>query len=470
MELLERARDLLSTGPLCDPCLGRPFADRSFGLTNAERGNALRVAVAMADDADYEPLASADCWVCEGECAHHDEWADRAVEALSGYEFATYQVGTRAPPLVEENDRLLREDAGLDPEVGEQFKKAFNREVGKRLGARTETEVDLQRPDVLAICHVERDHVEAQVNPAFVYGRYRKLERDIPQTEWPCRECGGSGEQLGDGGAVDCEHCGGTGYMYPTSVEQAVAPHVRAAMDGDSATFHGAGREDVDARMLGTGRPFVVEVERPRVRRPDVATIADRVAEESEGVAVDGLRLATYDTVERVKELPASKTYRMSARLDDPVTSGRLREALAGLHGATIEQRTPARVDHRRADRTRTRQVHGIDGRLVAPPDAEDPLDPWLDGTDLDPASGPGGGEREGRTDGPAEGAHVLVEVHGEGGLYVKELLHGDESRTEPSLAGLLGTGVTVTALDVLAVTGEDEPFEDPDYFLHEVA
>jgi len=465
METLERARDLLSTGPLCDPCLGRPFADRSFGLTNGERGNALRVAVAMADDTDYEPPASGECWVCEGACADHDEWADRAVDALSDYEFATYQVGTRVPPIVEENDRLLREDAGLDPEAGEQFKKAFNREVGKRLGARTDTEVDLQRPDVLVICHVERDHVETQVNPAFVYGRYRKLERDIPQTEWPCRECGGTGDQLGDEGAVDCEHCGGTGYMYPTSVEQAVAPHVRAAMDGDAATFHGAGREDVDARMLGTGRPFVVEVERPRVRRPDVAAIADDIAAGSEGVAVDGLRLATYDTVERVKELPANKTYRMSTRLDHPVDADRLREALAALHGATIEQRTPNRVDHRRADRTRTRQVYGIDGRLVAPSESEDPLDPWLDGTDLDPASGPVA-PGDGDTDGPAEGTHVLVEVHGEGGLYVKELLHGDEGRTEPSLAGRLGVGVEVTALDVLAVEGEDEPFEDPAFFL----
>ena len=48
--VLEPARDLLATGPLCDHCVGRPVADRSFGLTNGERGKALRVAVALADD------------------------------------------------------------------------------------------------------------------------------------------------------------------------------------------------------------------------------------------------------------------------------------------------------------------------------------------------------------------------------------------------------------------------------------
>jgi tRNA pseudouridine synthase 10 len=51
------------------------------------------------------------------------------------------------------------------------------------------------------------------------------------------------------------------------------------------------------------------------------------------------------------------------------------------------------------------------------------------------------------------------VDVHGEGGLYVKELVSGDDGRTEPSLAGLLGVEATVTALDVLTVEGEDEPF-----------
>jgi tRNA pseudouridine synthase 10 len=57
---------------------------------------------------------------------------------------------------------------------------------------------------------------------------------------------------------------------------------------------------------------------------------------------------------------------------------------------------------------------------------------------------------------------HATLEVDGEGGLYVKELVSSDEGRTEPSLAGLLGVDATVTVLDVLEVTGEDEPFDNP--------
>ncbi|MFB6146469.1 MAG: tRNA pseudouridine(54/55) synthase Pus10 [Halobacteriaceae archaeon] len=425
--MLEAAERALATGTVCDGCLGRLFADRSHGLTNEERGQALRVTLAMQADEPVDPPAVADCWVCEGRCDEYDRWAEQAVTALNGLAFETYQVGTRVPPIVEENDHLLREEAGVDPDAGEPFKTAFNREVGKRVGRRTGREVDLDRPDVLVLLVPERETVEVQVNPAFVSGRYRKLQRDVPQTEWPCSACGGSGQTIADGDPVDCPECDGTGYRYQTSVEQEIAPVVRDAMDGREATFHGAGREDVDALMLGTGRPFVVEVTEPVRRFPDVEEIAATIEAGSEVVEVEGLRLATYDAVERVKELPASKRYRVAVEFDDPVDADALAAAVEALEGVTVQQRTPERVAHRRADTVRERTVYEA---AVA----------------------------------EAEGRRAEIEVRGEGGLYVKELVHGDGGRTDPNLAAELGVGATVTALDVVAVEGEDESFEDPDY------
>ncbi|WP_121820573.1 tRNA pseudouridine(54/55) synthase Pus10 [Halostella salina] len=429
MSVIEDARAVADAGPVCDACLGRPFADRSFGLTNAERGKGLRVAAALADDEDYDAPDPADCWVCEGYAGQFDEWAERVAEAVDGVEFGTYQVGTRVPPLVEENERLLREEAGLPEDAGESFKSEFNREVGKRVGRLTDTEVDFDRPDVLALLNLEREgDVEVQVNPAFVYGRYRKLQRDIPQTEWPCRECGGSGKQLGDDGEEPCDYCGGSGYLYDESVEELVAPHVREAMEGEEAVFHGAGREDVDARMLESGRPFVVEVKAPGRRSPDTDDLQARINEAADGKAeVRHLALATHEMVERVKELDASKTYRMDVAFGDAVAPDALAEAVADLDGATVEQFTPERVDHRRASVTRTREVYDIEAELD-------------------------------------DGTHATLELHGEGGLYVKELVSGDGGRTEPSLADLLGVDAEVTALDVLDVRGEDEPFDDPEY------
>jgi tRNA pseudouridine synthase 10 len=434
--VLEYVAALLETGPLCDHCLGRPFADRSFGLTNGERGRALRTTHALEADADFEPfdVEASVCWVCENQCSRFEEWTDRAKERLADVEFATYQVGTRTPPLIEENERLLREEAGLDADAGEPFNREMNREVGRRIGQRTDREVDLERPDVTVLLELAEDRAEIQVNPAFVYGRYRKLERDIPQTEWPCRTCGGSGTQIEGDSTEDCADCGGAGYRYPTSVEEEVAPPIVAAMNGTEGVFHGAGREDVDARMTGTGRPFVVEVKRPQRRRPDVADLEATIDERAEGrVEVEGLRLATHEMVERVKELDAAKTYRAEVRFADPVSADALADAIDELEGTTLDQYTPERVDHRRAGKTRERTVYSIEGDL----DGED-----------------------------ATATEATIECHCEGGLYVKELVSGDEGRTTPSLAGLLGVEATVTALDVAAVEGEEESFEDEEYFL----
>jgi tRNA pseudouridine synthase 10 len=441
MTVLDIARRAIETGPLCDPCLGRVFADRSFGLTNAERGRSLRVAVALADDTDVGDLEpDGECWVCEGECDRYEEWAERAAKALGRYEFATYQTGTKVPPLLEENDHLLREDVGLDEDAGELLKTELNREVGKRVGRLTDSEVDFERPDVLVVLDLATDEIDVQVNSAFVYGRYRKLQRDIPQTKWPCNDCGGTGLHRG----ATCEGCGGSGFRYDESVEQLTAPVVLEAMDGAEAVFHGAGREDVDALMLGSGRPFVIEVKEPKVRDVDPEALEAEINEFADGkVEVEGLRLATHEMVERVKELDASKTYRMDVTFGERVTEAALTDALAELAGATIHQETPQRVSHRRADITRTRDVYEIDGELTS-----------------DDAAGR---ERD-DGDGPDEADRATIEVHGEGGLYVKELVSGDDGRTEPSLAGLLGVGAEVTALDVVDVEGEDEPFADPDY------
>ena len=439
LDPLAVGRTALATGPLCDHCLGRLFADRSFGLDNGQRGESVRTAVALADDEPYEP--SEGCWVCEGLFERVESFAERAVAAVTDHEYATYQVGSRVPGLVTENDRLLREDVGLQPDAGEPAGKELNREVGKAVGRRTGTDVDLGRPDVqfLVDCTVDEPEpgapdgspaplgrVEATVNSAFVYGRYRKLERGVPQTEWPCSDCSGTG-RTADG---TCAVCDGSGYRYPNSVEQLTAPVVERVMDGVDASFHGAGREDVDARMLGTGRPFVIEVAEPRRRQVDTDRLSADIDAFAEGaVEVDGLRLCSYEMVERVKELDASKQYRAEVAFDAPVAAEELTEAVERLSGTTIEQETPQRVDHRRASLTRTRDAYEVTGEVD--------------------------GEQS-----------ATVEIHGEGGLYVKELVSGDDGRTQPSLAGCLGVGAEVTALDVVAVEGESESFEDEAYFL----
>ncbi|RLE31261.1 tRNA pseudouridine(54/55) synthase Pus10 [Candidatus Acetothermia bacterium] len=411
MEPLELARRLITSGPICDHCLGTRFAGLGHGLSAAARGRLLRAAL---EGGRVEPSS---CWVCGGLFERVPEWSARAVELARPYEHRTFLFGVHESPRLSATQEFL--DRRFPSPWAEPVRRELNRELGRhyeRLLGR-EVEVDFRQPELRFTVDLETGEIELHVASAYFYGRYRKLVRGIPQTHWPCRACRGRG----------CEKCGFTGKQYPTSVEELILPAFLEACGGEGGHLHGAGREDVDARMLGRGRPFVVEVEAPRRRTVDLLAIADRVNREAGGkVEVLDLRPATAELVERVKDLKARKRYRARVAFDRPVTQEELERALAGLVGE-IAQRTPARVAHRRADLVRHRRVHEATGQLLSPQEAE-------------------------------------LEILCDGGLYVKELVSGDQGRTQPSLAGLLGAPARVTELDVLEVLDElaTEDTENP--------
>uniref|UniRef100_A0A803MX37 tRNA pseudouridine(55) synthase n=1 Tax=Chenopodium quinoa TaxID=63459 RepID=A0A803MX37_CHEQI len=53
--------------------------------------------------------------------------------------------------------------------------------------------------------------------------------------------------------------------MGEASVEEIVGNSILPLCRGDNYKFHAAGREDIDVRMLGSGRPFLLEIQNPRM-------------------------------------------------------------------------------------------------------------------------------------------------------------------------------------------------------------
>ena len=156
------------------------------------------------------------------------------------------------PTKVEEREDEFK--AAVNVGYGESMKHEFGRLLGKALAKRTGKEADYLKPDLVVVFNPFLEKVRLQVNPLFVAGRYRKLVRTIPQSKWFCSNCRGRG----------CEKCGGTGKLYPESVEELSSKPLLEATLGEEAFLHASGREDIDARMLGSGRPFVIEVSKPK--------------------------------------------------------------------------------------------------------------------------------------------------------------------------------------------------------------
>jgi len=193
------------------------------------------------------------CMICSGLLWKIDEIADEIAEKLKDYEFQTFSVGSRVYGSLKALENYLDEIIGLN---GKSLKIQFNRELSRKLAEKLKAEPVYRDPDVVVIYDLENPSFEIQIRPLYIYGRYKKRVRGISQTRWLCTKCEGKG----------CEVCNWTGKKYPTSVEELIGNAMLEIFKGTNAILHGSGREDVDARMLGNGRPFIMEIQNPKRR------------------------------------------------------------------------------------------------------------------------------------------------------------------------------------------------------------
>jgi tRNA pseudouridine synthase 10 len=438
--ILETIQSLLKEFTLCPNCLGRQFGTLLSGTSNRLRGEALLLTLGMNIHQsyiehktvingienllkiDYEPLNSLvqkieelktlnilkeNCYICNNLFADLEPIANTIHAHSQRYEFTTFLVGCNTPPSITEKEEFLRSKFSL--QFGETLKSEFNREMGKLVLMKLENkQVEFNKPEILFVVDLYSKAVTVNSNPLFIEGSYRKLVRGIPQAIWLCNECQNKG----------CSKCNYTGRNYPDSVEEYITPYIQQAAKGSDVKIHCSGREDVDALMLGTGRPFVVEVREPKIRTLNLVNLEILIntsANRRLDVTLKGTSSRLVLRSLKGESTKMAKRYRMRIQLSESCpenwNENKIKKGLVG----EIDQDTPNRVKHRRADLLRKRHVYDVS---------------FIPLSDLE-------GE---------------IEIYCEGGLYVKELMHGDEGRTKPSLSEILSRSVKVLYLDVLEV------------------
>lgn len=227
------------------------------------------------------------------------------------------------------------------------------------------------------------------------------------------------------------------------SVEDAVLQGIKKVLQPEKATFCAGGREDVDVRMLGGGRPFFVEVTNPKITSDCVTPEMVRDMLSGEGghgaaVSVVGLRQVSRNFIAHMKTVEASKRkhYRcvvwcsaaltraeIERRLHIPSEEekgkGNQKEGGGGdddEKGLILHQRTPLRVLHRRTQAVRKRSIYDMKVISMVSP-------------------------------------HFFVlELTAQAGTYIKEFVHGDCGRTVPSLSSIFECDADILQLDVVKV------------------
>jgi len=395
---VDKAEGLAKLG-LCDRCLGRMFGKEGTGMTNELRGTMLRGAL-CSQGRNTPPLES--CPLCGNMFDLLPRFAEAVSDAIRAVESDNFLVGSKVDPAITAKEKEIVESFGL--EKSEQIKTELNREIGKLSIPLIDREVEFTNPQVVACVDTRFADVELDVKPIFIAGRYNKLSREIPQTIWPCRMCKGKG----------CPRCNGTGKMYQISVQEIIGDIALVMSGGHEHFFHGMGREDIDALMLGDGRPFVLEISSPKIREIDLKILAEE-ANRSDLAQFRDLHLVNREAVQRYKGADPDKIYRARVKSEGKVNKEKLNGVALAFKDVRIDQRTPTRVEHRRADLVRNRGIRWVEA---------EPVDDYV----------------------------FDLTLETESGTYIKEFVSGDGGRSKPNFSEYLGVPCVVLELDVLAI------------------
>ncbi|XP_075993042.1 tRNA pseudouridine synthase Pus10 [Genypterus blacodes] len=231
----------------------------------------------------------------------------------------------------------------------------------------------------------------------FAAGRYNKFSRSLPQTPW----------------VIDGER------RMESSVEELIAAPVLSAFRAKAFNFSSSGREDVDVRTLGNGRPFAMELLNPhrcRLSREEMKQMQETINNSSDKIRVRDLQIVSREAMSRMKEGEEEKTKSYTALI---WTQSEIQEEdiafIDQIKDLSVDQKTPLRVLHRRALAVRQRVIHRMNARY---------LDPH----------------------------HFYLGLKTQAGTYIKEFVHGDFGRTKPNLCELLKTETDILELDVESV------------------
>ncbi len=353
----------------------------------------------ICNDANGSSFENGKCYICSDSALKTDQMIEKAKELLKKEGSKSFSISTKIP-----KDWLVQEERVWDISLGksESIKNRLNKKISSSLPG--EYVVD---GDVRIVFDFAADTVTLQRSDMFIFGRYRKTVPGLSQSRWKCSKCDGKG----------CKACNEKGKMYE-SVEERIGEPLKAAALAEDYVLHASGREDVDATN-SAGRIFVMMLKSPKNRRIDLKMAEKKIGESAE-VSVHGLRLVKRGFVELVSESHFDKAYTAEVEFGREIGEDDA-EKISEIEGTMIAQKTPKRVAHRRADLVRHRKIKKIRVEKI-------------------------------------DGKKAVLFIKAEAGTYIKELISGDDGRTEPNISKITGTSAKCTSLDVSEI---DDGFID---------
>ena len=245
-EIILQSKSILSECDLCDNCLGRFFVS-STNLSSGRRlGNKIRNSINFR--------IATKCYICKNLFSNIDLYVKMMQNVSTEYEFSTFTVGAILKQSIIERDDKLRSRFHLRGVDG--IKTDVTKELGKKFIRKTKKRIDHLLPDVTFTINFKTEQCNVKTKPVFLYGRYVRDKRGLPQKEESCRDCMGKG----------CIFCNNHGIVSFDSVEGKISKFLYEKFETDQVKFTWIGGEDKTSLVMGDGRPFFAKLLSPKKR------------------------------------------------------------------------------------------------------------------------------------------------------------------------------------------------------------
>ena len=250
-KIILQSKSILKEYDLCDNCLGRFFISSAHLSSERMLGNKIRKLI--------NSRAVTKCYICKNLFSNAVLYVKMMQNASMRYEFSTFTVGAILKQSIIERDDKLRSKFHLHGVDG--IKTAVTRELGKKFARKTRTRIDHLLPDIVFTINFRTEQCDVKTKPIFLYGRYIKNKRGLPQKEESCQDCKGKG----------CIFCNNHGIVSFDSVEGKISQFLYEKFETNQVKFTWIGGEDKTSLVMGNGRPFFAKLLSPKKRNVRLA-------------------------------------------------------------------------------------------------------------------------------------------------------------------------------------------------------
>ena len=256
------------------------------------------------------------CYICKNIFDSLEFVLSNIFEKSSHFDFKTFHLGITLKPSFLERDDYLKSKFKI--KGIENIKFGIAKELAKKISRRTNSKRITDDPDLFIQANFKDESCILRAKPMFVYGRYNKKIRKLPQKQGLCRSCNGIG----------CHNCDFKGIENLQSIEGKISNLFIKKFDCNQVKINWIGGEDQSSLVLGKGRPFFAKILNPKRRNQILRKTSDL-----EGVYLSELQKLS---IQPKGSIPFKSEVSITIDTKKPISSNQLKK-LKILENAKIQ-------------------------------------------------------------------------------------------------------------------------------------